>query len=1003
MEDLTSSIVMDHSLEDQEVAMEEQPGSLSSSSESGHIPLSNDPSPSGYLEDYDINFHRRPLNVEVMEYYDKFEDEIEDVFPHFASNNILNSNPCDQLKPLIEKIIVERESVSSAAKNFDVCMEQSNLIRHQYGLPQLDMEHDFANSSEFCTYINEIRKSYLNHAGWKKITINVDGCHRESGFITPLDVALRELLHKFGGEKELKCFNRNEQNGSRCYSNITDSQVMEHDQNVAPIHGTPLYFSLYVDGTQVAENGATEAIVFRVRLDNLPKAKQVWRTVGFLVRNKDGTKCNERSSEKRQVVQRLLFHIIRPICLNPYIHENVCSRIATIVVDQPQERDLLSLLRSNTFRNCSVCRNMFGPCVERTTSGAEFVSMHSNYTSTQNENNDQPGTSNNFEISSQIPFSSPSPAVQTLADEASFNCTPRSVEDTVSAQLELAVLKHVILDGHSAQWPLYRSVINSINCSKDDVTSYMYVLRKVLRHECAREFPPALACLPLFGSPPFRLYRSIAYDVLHVMDLGIIRSFADKVHIRMSQYDYRARLSKSHLITVANKRIINLPSLARINRYAPFKMTLHEKQAPFTGAHWRNLVPFFWYSLLGLNQTVHPDNDQLFIAALSLDRFAATLRQVNDSKRESSSFTLNRVYDIENFGIECCQLMKNIFDTPETTKQHRSMNHLGEYLKMFGNLVYGDTSINESLHKGLKKSSGATNKKGVSLGLQLLQTNCLAEYIEEKEDGDENEYYYKDTVLLENSFNSKHEEVTTSQEIKKKYDQSYEKAGLLLADVESLSCFIGEDPDEIVQSLLYPSNDLQLRRKYQLIKATSITAYLPVGDENATPVKQTLRSELKDDYNWSYIEAVQYECTRLKPFHPNSIHLLGIVQSIVYSKPADSNSSSNDFNAVCIIRRLEEVSPEPGNERIVKEFLYKRLKYVEDNEDVWLDFVPLENVLQKVVILPDPSWLMKYSDDPFASYCRANDDQKFRKNARFFWMKNVRHSWKGQPKLSSDD
>ena len=694
-------------------------------------------------DEHDIEYHRQPLNLEIFDYYNSFEDEMAPVCQEHENDDILNTEPCAQSKPLINHIISNREPVSSARRMFCVSMEQSEIISQEFGLPKLDIQLEFPYPHDFSSYINRIRRTFVNQAGWNEVVINVNEFHGETGFITPLDLTLREMLKEFGGEDSLKSFSNNEKEGSRCYSTILDSELMEKDQNVMPVDGKALYFSLYADGTQLTSNRATEAIVFRVRIDNLPDAQHVWRTVGILVRKKNSTETEESGDTKRRVLHRLLFQIIKPLCVNPYILHKVCARMSCMVVDQPMERDLTCLKRANTFRNCTACRNMFGPSVEVDTVGnnADVIESGTKPIDADEEGSSQGVDDDNDDDvdesvaqqidaaiddhkeglnadngSPSIPFSFPSDGVQEFADENSFNFTPRSVKTTVGLQLELAVLRNVLVDGYSKEWPLYKTITQSVANANQSISEYMRDLKSSLRHECAREFPPVIACLPLLGSPPFRLYRSFSYDMLHVLDLGLIRNFADNVHLRVGDPSYRSNTTKGQLMNALNWRMMNLPSLPRVNRYYPFRSTINERQAPFTGAHWRNLVPFFWYVLLGLHQNKLPDQDDLFISALSLDRFYATLRQLNLPTDASRGFTVSNINQIEFYARTFCQQMKDLFDIPESTKQHRTIHHLVEYIKQYGNLSYGDTSKNESMHKGLKQSCIATNKKGASLG-----------------------------------------------------------------------------------------------------------------------------------------------------------------------------------------------------------------------------------------------------------------------------------------------
>lgn len=178
---------------------------------------------------------------------------------------------------------------------------------------------------------------------------------------------------------------------------------METDQQVMLANGKILYFSVYIDGTQVTENRATEAIVLRVRIDNLPGAQYVWRTIGILVLNKNGNENQKAGHTKRKVLQRLLFLIIKQICSNPYISENVCARISCMLVDQPQERDLACLLRSNTFRNCSSCRDMFGPAVER-----DILDNDTSLHAAEDDGNYEMNDTNDF---ANIPFFSHTPLI----------------------------------------------------------------------------------------------------------------------------------------------------------------------------------------------------------------------------------------------------------------------------------------------------------------------------------------------------------------------------------------------------------------------------------------------------------------------------------------------------------------------------------------------------------------------------------------------------------------
>lgn len=63
-----------------------------------------------------------------------------------------------------------------------------------------------------------------------------------------------------------------------------------------------------------------------------------------------------------------------------------------------------------------------------------------------------------------------------------------------------------------------------------------------------------------------------------------------------------------------------------------------------------------------------------------------------------------------------------------TSKLHWSL-HIASNFSNFGPMAFTDTAENESLHKGLKRSYNATNKRKDMLGKELLQVNVPAELL----------------------------------------------------------------------------------------------------------------------------------------------------------------------------------------------------------------------------------------------------------------------------------
>lgn len=81
----------------------------------------------------------------------------------------------------------------------------------------------------------------------------------------------------------------------------------------------------------------------------------------------------------------------------------------------------------------------------------------------------------------------------------------RTVSDTVGYQLDLAVQKK----------------------EQNVPAEYVSEARQFFINQSAHEFPPALAAFDGLGWHPFHLYHRLTYDKLNVIDLGLLRCFAE--------------------------------------------------------------------------------------------------------------------------------------------------------------------------------------------------------------------------------------------------------------------------------------------------------------------------------------------------------------------------------------------------------------------------------------------------------------------------------------------
>eukprot|EP00171_Calliarthron_tuberculosum_P009554 IDg9554t1 len=106
------------------------------------------------------------------------------------------------------------------------------------------------------------------------------------------------------------------------------------------------------------------------------------------------------------------------------------------------------------------------------------------------------------------------------------------------------------------------------------------------------------------------------------------------------------------------------------------------------------MTPFFWVALIELQPDVHPDDDMVLQAALSMNYIQSLLRSL---------------------GI------------PISTKMHRLMRHTGQLIRMFGCARRGDTDQKEVLHKSTKTAYAGTNNHTDTVAKQLLNVRSISD------------------------------------------------------------------------------------------------------------------------------------------------------------------------------------------------------------------------------------------------------------------------------------
>ena len=112
------------------------------------------------------------------------------------------------------------------------------------------------------------------------------------------------------------------------------------------------------------------------------------------------------------------------------------------------------------------------------------------------------------------------------------------------------------------------------------------------REQSASLFPTVIAAMHGLDSPPFRLYDSIAFDWLHVFDLGLLLIIVDWLHNYLSITT--SILSPTATISVANERLVDLPRSAVLPKLSLFPVGSSLKMSGMTAPVRILYAPYLW-------------------------------------------------------------------------------------------------------------------------------------------------------------------------------------------------------------------------------------------------------------------------------------------------------------------------------------------------------------------------------------------------------------------------
>lgn len=156
--------------------------------------------------------------------------------------------------------------------------------------------------------------------------------------------------------------------------------------------------------------------------------------------------------------------------------------------------------------------------------------------------------------------------------------------------------------------------------------------------QSAHDLSPALSCFAGLGSEPRMLYSIIAFDKLHVLDLGLRRQFCGLTN---SVIRGHWTLSLTGLMNRINARHTDRPAPAHLPSMRPLRSTEKDSQAEFSGKMRRHTASFLCCCLIEVSDK-HPNDDQLL--QCSLKRYA-----MNSFVRTLQQWTGKSIYDWQEF------------------------------------------------------------------------------------------------------------------------------------------------------------------------------------------------------------------------------------------------------------------------------------------------------------------------------------------------------------------
>ncbi|KAI0557494.1 hypothetical protein FGB62_294g06 [Gracilaria domingensis] len=642
--------------------------------------------------------------VRTWVFFNSLEDTHEELFSEVKT-----------LSPPIEHLSsASRASIRHCTENYLTEGEAKGLYHYACEIQRdspaeyHSFRGDFQTAEAFSSYLQRARKYRARSEGWKRAVIKTEHGLNRTGVFRPVLRLLLEVINSAGGSKAVVRFREDTERGERVYSNIGNGDALKEYQNAIGDAGIPVLIDLYSDSTTMSSSGTQSANNVRVRFSNIRGFDKIWHEIGIapvLSKSSEILSQTKRREEKNELWHRFIFLSLRDIMASSHTGiaidgVRLYPRLGVHVAYQVQERPASGLKGHDSYYDCSHCL---------TPSKRKRVSL------SENTAPKKKSLRRDFDIESQ--------------GTSSQLCSEQSEADTTKHCNEVLEVREIQLSAHTfPQRDVYKTVSAQLKVAKTKKKSPGTFVHQSPIRDCiafldghsALRFPSVLGAFSGAASPPYRLYSSIGFDMLHVLEHGTMRQLTDNAYMVFEKAPEYYGMSRAYAVDIANQRIMDLPAVCRLRKFSPFRKGPNEKHAGVTGLMRRELNPYLWVSVMGISKSTKPDEDRLVQVFLKLDWFHRQLIGANVGPHRSKR-TLKDIQKIGKLGYEVGKEVTVLLDSSVTTKNHRTMFHISNHLFDYGCVRKGSTDANETLHKLTKAGYNATNKHLLNLAPQLLK------------------------------------------------------------------------------------------------------------------------------------------------------------------------------------------------------------------------------------------------------------------------------------------